>query len=73
MHYSDQTRRSHQKWAESLAEEKVKIEKLERELEKERKNGIRLQQKMEQDFEFHKQMVVNDCGRHIEGMLNYVI
>ena len=65
--YLDQTRRSHQKWAESLADERKRIDKLERELEQERKNGIRLQQKMEQDFEFHKQMVVNDCGRHIEG------
>ena len=27
-----------------------------------------MQQKFEQDFDFHKQMVVNDCGRHIEEL-----
>ena len=37
-------------------------------LEKERRNNMRLAYKFEQDFEFHKQQVVNDCGRHIEEL-----
>ena len=41
---------------------------MQKELERERINTIRMQQKFEQDFDFHKQMVVNDCGRHIEEL-----
>ena len=65
---SVQMQRIKQKFANSLSEEQHKIQRLQRELEKERLNSLRIQQKLEQDFDFHKQMVVNDCGRHIEGM-----
>ena len=63
-----QMQRMKQKFANSLSEEQQKIQRLQRELEKERLNSLRIQQKLEQDFDFHKQMVVNDCGRHIEGI-----
>ena len=63
-----QMQRMKQKFANSLSEEQHKIQRLQRELEKERLNSLRIQQKLEQDFDFHKQMVVNDCGRHIEGI-----
>ena len=54
---------------ETLTKEKSEREiRLEKELERGRVNSIRLQQKYEQDFDFHKQMVVNDCGRHIEEL-----
>ena len=65
---SVQMQRIKQKFANSLSEEQHKIQRLQRELEKERLNSLRIQQKLEQDFDFHKQMVVNDCGRHIEGI-----
>ena len=29
---------------------------------------MRLAYKFEQDFDFHKQQIVNDCGRHIEEL-----
>ena len=68
-----QMQRIKQKFANSLSEEQHKIQRLQRELEKERLNSLRIQQKLEQDFDFHKQMVVNDCGRHIEGIrFNYL-
>ena len=70
---SAQMQRIKQKFANSLSEEQHKIQRIQRELEKERLNSLRIQQKLEQDFDFHKQMVVNDCGRHIEGIrFNYM-
>ena len=49
-------------------EKSEQIRKLVKELERERLNMLRLQQKYEQDFDFHKQTIVNDCGRHIEEL-----
>ncbi len=43
------------------------IQNLKKLVEREQLNALRSQQKLEQDFDYHKQLVVNDCGRHIEG------
>ena len=53
---------------QQVNEQRKKESTREKELDRERLNSIRLQQKFEQDFDFHKQMVVNDCGRHIEEL-----
>ena len=45
-----------------------RLVEIKQELEKERRNNMRLAHKFEQDFEFHKQQIVNDCGRHIEEL-----
>ena len=56
-------------WCQARLEEQQEIvERLERQLEKEQISSLRKQQKLEQDFDFHKQQVVNDCGRHIEEL-----
>lgn len=62
------SRAQEEKLENLLATEREKNARLERQLEKELMNSLRKQQKLEQDFDFHKQMVVNDCGRHIEEL-----
>ena len=63
-----QSRTNEEKLESLYAVEREKCARLERQLEKEQMNSLRKQQKLEQDFDFHKQMVVNDCGRHIEEL-----
>ena len=53
------------KFANSLSEEQQKIQRLQRELEKERLNSLRIQQKLEQDFDFHKQIKNYDLTENL--------
>ena len=62
------SRAGEEKLESQLMAEREKNTRLERQLEKELMNSLRKQQKLEQDFDFHKHMVVSDCGRHIEEL-----